>query len=220
MMRRLIVAAALTLALASTASAAVGRGTSMFAVQLTTGTADLYDPFDAGPTGSGYISAFDHSEVGVQGQYWMMMSDNYAFTVSAGIGFFGEKDEPGDNASPGSSDVEYTQSSFNVRVGGDRVVNVGEQAILFFGPGVEYWSGKAEFQGFGGPDLETENVTRISLSGRIGATMTIGSAWGFNVSVGHKVGMAHAEDQGAKARWWASSLDSQGGIVFMFGGAQ
>lgn len=203
-------------ALSSSASAAVGRGTSMFAIQLTSGTADLYNPFDAGTTG--YISAYDHSEIGIEGQYWNMMADDYAFCIAAGIGFFGETNEPGPAAAPGDPQIEYSQSSFHVRFGGDRVVNLGRSAVLYFGPGIEYWSGKAEFEGFGGPAIETENVGRISLSSRLGAIMTIGESWGITGSVGHKIGTASAEDQGAEAKWWPSSFDAAGGVVFMFGG--
>src|SRR6185503_16762141 len=104
------------LAFASASSAAVSKGTSMFALQLTSGTADLYDP--SGLAG-GSISAYDHSEIGAQGQYWMMMADDYALAISAGIGFFNEKDEPGDTAPVGATDFTYKQSSFNVRIGGD-----------------------------------------------------------------------------------------------------
>lgn len=208
MIRQAVLSAALALTLASPALA-VSQGASLFAIQLSTGTADLYS--DAG---GGYITAYDHSEIGVGAQYWMMMTDDYALAISGGIGFFGETDEPGDLALPGDPDFEYSQSSFNVRVGGDRMVNLSDSAVLYFGPGFEFWSGKADFG-----TVESENVTRLSLSGRVGAIMRMGS-WGLNIDVGHKLGYATAEEDGAKATWWPSSVDSRGGLVFIFGGAQ
>jgi len=137
--------------------------------------------------------------------------------VAGGLGFFSEENEPGTAASPGDPTVKYSQSSFHVRLGGDRVVDVGERATFYFGPGVEYWSGKAKFESTP-PAVETENVTRISLAGRMGAIMKMGSSWGFHGEIEHKMGYATAEDTGAKATWWPSSVGGHGGLLFMFGG--
>lgn len=212
---RKTLAMALLLAVVAMPAHALTKGTSMFAIQLTNGTADLYDPSGVG---GGYITAYDHSEIGVQAQFWSLMSDDYAFTVAGGLGFFGETDEPGTNAAPGDGDFKYTQSSFNVRVGGDRMVSIGDRAVVYFGPGIEFWSGKAKFETAGSPTVETENVSRISLNGRLGGTMMIGKNWGMTGHVGHRIGHASAEDQGAKATWWPSSFESAGGLVFTFGG--
>ena len=217
MIRRvLLVAAIATLAFTTAASAAVHKGMTWVAFQLGSGTADLYDPSGVGS--SGYITAYDHSELDAQVQCWKLLADDYAFAISAGVGFFNETDEPGDAAPPNSNDFTYQQSSFNIRIGGDRVVSLGDRAVLYFGPGFEYWSGKAEFDDGSGPSLESENVTRIGLAGRVGLIMNIGPNWGFTGSIGHKMGRASAEDGGAKATWWASSFDGQGGLVLMFGG--
>jgi hypothetical protein len=214
-----MVLASLALMLPAAHAAAMGKGASAFSIGLSNGSADLYDP--SGAPG-GYISAFDHSEIGVQGEYWMMMTEDYAFTVSGGVGFFSEKNEPGTGATPGALDRTYSQSSFNVRIGGDRVAKVGERAILYFGPGIEFWSGKATFENFGlfapPPEkVETDNVTRISVSGRIGAHMMLGSNWGVTCHLDRKIGYASAEDTGAKATWWPSSMGASGGVLFVFG---
>lgn len=181
----------------------------LIGIQVTNGTADLYSP-----DGAGYISAYEHSEVGIGLQYWRLMSRDYAFTFSAGIGAFSEKNEPGNGAAPGSTDFEYTQSSWNVRVGGDRAVKVGDRAIFYFGPGLEMWSGKAKFEGGSfGPAYETENVTRFGLSGRVGGVMLLSEKIGFNCQVGRYVGIASAEEDGAKASWWASGFQASGGLL-------
>ncbi len=185
-------------------------GEGLLGIQITNGTADLYYP-----AGAGYISANSHSEVGVGIQYWRMMSQDYAFTFSGGIGYFGETDKPGTAAPNGSTDFKYSQNSWNVRVGGDRAVKVGERAIIYFGPGLEMWSGKAKFEGEGyTPAYESQNVTRFGVSGRVGGAMMLSEKVGFNCQLGRYVAYASAEEDGAKATWWPSGFEASGGIVF------
>ena len=210
--------ALIVMVIATTPALAITPGSSMFAIQLTNGVADLTGP----EVGSGYIGAYDHTEWGVQVQYWKMKGADYAFNISAGTSMFSEVDKPGDNALPGDPDLEYRQDSWNVRLGGDRVVKVGERAAIYFGPGIEYWSGSAEFDNIFavGSTEETSTTTRISLYGRIGGVMSIGKSWGLTGHVGHRIGYATAEEAGAKATWWPSSFDGAGGLVFMFGGSE
>ncbi len=129
---------------------------------------------------------------------------------------FNETDKPGPGAPAGSSDHKYTQSSYNVRIGGDRVVSLGDRATLFFGPGIEYWSGKAKWENFS-QMRESQNVTRISLSGRLGTIMMLSDAVGFSCQIGRKLGIASATDAGRKVSSWPSSFDAAGGLVFSFG---
>ena len=44
-------------------------------------------------------------ELGLQLQYWRMMSEDYAFTISAGWGFFNETDQPGQGAAAGAPEL-------------------------------------------------------------------------------------------------------------------
>jgi hypothetical protein len=214
MRMRSLVLALLLVVLSAPSAWAIGKGTSLFAIQLTSGTADLIEP----EFGTGYTTAFDHSEIGVTGEYWNMVAEDYAFAIAAGIGFFSETDEPG---SPGAPDLIYSQSSFNIRVGGDRVVQIGDRAIVYFGPGIEYWSGSATFEGHfgtGNPEVETESTTRYSLNARIGATMLMSETFGITMHGGQRIGYASAEDAGAKVTWWPSSFEAACGVVFAFGG--
>ena len=99
-----------------------------------------------------YISAYQAPEVGVGLQYWRLMSKDYAFTMNFGLG----REREGPERELGRPRLHSTQSSFNLRVGGDRAVKVGDRAIFYFGPGIEYWTGKAEFEGFAAStDYET-----------------------------------------------------------------
>ncbi len=200
--------------LAATSAFALEKGDGLYGIQITNGTADLYSP-DFG--GSGYISAYDHSEIGVGIQYWRLMSADYAFTLSGGIGFFSETDKPGTAAPSGATDFKYSQSSFNVRVGGDRVVSVGDRAVFYFGPGLTYWSGKAKFDdGTPSGEIESENVARFGLSGRVGGLMMLSDNAGFNCQIGRYVAYASAEADGAKATWYPSGFEASGGLVFKF----
>lgn len=208
-MKHLKLAVVLAGILAATAAFAGDVNEGLIGIQVTNGTADLYSP-----TGDGYLSAYDHSEVGIGIQYWRLMSKDYAFTFSAGIGTFSEKDQPGNTAPPNSTDFKYTQNSWTVRVGGDRAVKVGDRAIFYFGPGLEMWTGKAKFDGGSfSPAYETENVTRFGLSGRVGGVMLLTEKLGFNCQVGRYVGYASAEEDGAKSTWWPSGFQASGGLI-------
>jgi hypothetical protein len=221
MVRKWMALASLVLLLSASSAYAMSRGTSGFSIGISNGTADLCAR--GGPAPTDYISAYASSETGIQGEYWLMMTDDYAFTVSGGFGFASEKDEPGDGATPGSPDKRYSQSSFNVRLGGDRVAKVGERAVIYFGPGIEFWSGKATFENLGlaippATEYQTEGVTRISVSTRIGGHMMLGSNWGLTCHFDRKFGYASAEENGAKATWWPSSMGASGGLLLLFGG--
>jgi hypothetical protein len=198
---------------------ALGKGGSMLAIEVTNGTADLADKTQGG---TGYISGYDHSELGVQAQYWRMMAEDYAFTISAGWGFFNETDKPGQGAPAASPDHKFSISSFNVRVGGDRVVKLSERMSLYAGPGIEYWSGNAKFEpgsfaGQTGSEYKGESTTRWSLSGRLGGTMWLSEHVGLTGHVGGRYGYASVEEQGAKASWWPSSMESSVGLLYAFG---
>jgi opacity protein-like surface antigen len=203
------------LMLAASAAFAGEKGSTMFAIQLTNGTADLYDPTDAV---SKYISAYDHSEIGAQVQAWHFLTNDYAMTVAFGLGMFSETNKPGNSPAPTDLDFKYTQSSFNVRVGGDRVVNLGDAALVYFGPGIEYWSGSAKFDsGTAATTFKSEDVTRYSLSSRIGVVMRLSESVGLGCHMGRRIGFATADDDGRKATWWPSSFEGAGGIVLNFG---
>jgi hypothetical protein len=200
----------------------------MFAIELTHGTADFADKTQGSTTGAPnytavYISAHDHTELGIQGQYWRMMSEDYALTLSAGWGFFNETDEPGQGAAAGAPDHKFSISSFNVRLGGDRVAMLGERTMMYGGPGIEFWSGSAKFE----PDFvvantttgeyKNESTTRISISARIGATMMVSEYVGLTAHVGGRYGHASVEEDGAKASWWPSSMEASAGVLYSFG---
>lgn len=218
-MRRMWIAALLLAASATMASAADSPKSSLLAIELTSGTADIATEFSS--SFNGYAQAFDHSEWGVRAEYWKMMGPEYAFTVGGGIGMFSEEDKPGSNAALGDAKFTYSQSSWHFRVGGDRLLAVGDKSSIYFGPGIEYWSGKAKFKDESAPpnnlDYETKDVTRISLDARLGGNMMVSPAWGITAQVGAKIGHATYKENGAETSWWPSSPSGAIGLVFKFG---
>ena len=218
--------AGLVLMAIAPAAWAESKGGSMLAIELTNGTADFADKLSGTTTGASntaeYITAYDHSEIGIQGQFWKMMSEDYAFTITAGWGFFTETDKPGQGAAAGSPDAKFSISSFNIRVGGDRVAKVGERMSLYAGPGIEFWSGSAKFEPdpfgtTGTGEYQNESTTRWSLSGRLGGTMWLSEYVGLTGHIGGRYGIASVEEDGAKASWWPSSIESSVGLLYSFG---
>jgi len=221
-MRRIWIATLLLAVSATVAAAADSSKMKLLALQVTSGTADLATlaPFPGDPLNPPVSApAYDHPEYGFKAEYWNMMGPEYAFTIGGGIGLFGEEDKPANSAPVGTGDFKYTQSSWNVRVGGDRVLSVGEKSSIFFGPGIEYWSGKAKFEDKTAPgaSYETENVTRWSLDARLGGNMMVGPTWGITAQVGTKIGYATYKESGAETTWWPSSMQGALGLVFKFG---
>src|SRR5262245_13290868 len=84
-------------------AAPIQKGASILAIQVTEGTADFIGPL----SGGGYVTAYDHSELGVQAQYMRFIHDDCAFNLSGGVGFFKETDEPGSTATVGAQDIKY-----------------------------------------------------------------------------------------------------------------
>jgi hypothetical protein len=229
MKRTTVVLAGLLLTAFAPGAWALSKGGSMLAIELTHGTADFADKTNGSTTTTApftaqYISAYTSGELGVQAQYWYLMADDYAVTVSGGIGFMSEKDAPGQGATTGSPDHKFSTSSFNIRLGGDRVVKVGDRAMLYGGPGLEFWSGRAKYEDFilfdGStriPEYKDESTIRFGLSARLGGTMMINPSFGLTTHVGTRIGYASVEEQGAKATWWPSSVEGSLGLLFAFG---
>ena len=206
-----------TLALLAAASQAVASEKSIvIGLGLMHGTADI--AADQGLGTGAYSSAFQTPELGGRFEYWNMMKENYALNFQANIGFSSETDKPNSTAAPGAPELKFTTSSWSIRLGGDRVWSPNEKTKIFFGPGFEYWTGKAKFEGFGLTSYETKNTTRISLHGHTGAMMMIGPNWGLSGQIGHKIGMASYEEKGGKSNWWPTSLDGAMEFIFSFGG--
>lgn len=202
----------LATAVAGNATAGMSKGGSVFAVQLTSDQGSFVQP----EAQSGYIQSLTHSEQGVQAQYWYMWSEDYAMTASAGIGFARESDSPGSNSLPGDPTFKDSYSSWQVRVGGDRVGKVTDRFHLYAGPGVQFWGGKVTFKSDDTTVEESASATRIGVDGRVGVLLNWGQGFGMAGQIGHLWGYSSATDAGAKAKFTPSTATAGMGIFFIF----
>ena len=193
------------LALPGIASAGMEKGASIFAVQLSRGVADI-----TGDVG-GNLIASSRPEMGVQGQYWYFLADEYGLNLSAGIGYFKES-ETADPNNIFATDYKETVSSWQVRVGGDRFAKLTDKLQVFAGPGIQVWGGKRKIEGA----TEDPSTTRIGLSGRIGAQIMLGKSVGLIGHLGQYWGYASADQDGAKTKWLPSGSEGAMGFGFAF----
>jgi len=187
-------------------AASLEKGSSLLAIQLSRGVADLTG--DAG----GILIAYQRPEVGIQGQYWYFMAKEYAVNVTGGIGYFKESD----TADPTlSQDFTQTVSSWQFRVGGDRFAQLTDKLQFFAGPGIQVWGGKATAKDPTG-EIEGPSTTRYALSGRIGAHILIGENFGLIGHIGQYWGYATASEGEMETKWLPSGSEGAMGFSFAF----
>jgi hypothetical protein len=191
----------------------VQKGSAFLSIMLSQGDGDLIGPEEL-TTGS--VSAYEHSEWGGQIQYQYLFNEHWAVAPAVGMGTFKETDKPGDNTTPGEGEFSYKQKSWNVRIGLDRFANLGDGFVLFAGPGFSLWNGHANFAQDLTLDAESEDVTRISVDGRIGGHVAVGETLGLTGYLGQYIGHASGEDAGAKASWWPSGMIGGMGVSLHF----
>lgn len=190
------------------AARALESGTTLIAIEATQGDADLVSA--DGP----YLAAFTHGELGAQLQLWHLVNPSLALTVTVGASAARER-----NAAGGQADRYYQQRSVMGRIGVDRVVDLSRDALLYFGPGVEYWSGHANFIGYfppAGSTVEAPTVTRWSLSGRFGGVMIVTSKIGITGHIGYRLGTASASEGAAESQWYTNGVEGSAGLVYAF----
>ena len=202
------------LAVAGVATAApLQKGSTMFALQIGETATDLVDIESGGYLTSANFVA--HPDLTVSAQFWHFLTNDYSVSLGGGIGFFSETDKPGSNAPPASPDLKYTQSSWHVRLGGDRWGMISDRFQVFAGPGIQVSSGKWKFDD-GVTTTTSQNTTVIALEGRMGAHIRCSDRIGIAAHLGHYIGYASASSNGAKTHWWASGHDGSAGIAFTF----
>lgn len=189
-------------------AAALEAGTTLFSLEATQGDADLVS------TDGPYLSAYQHGELGGQIQIWHLVSPSTALTLTGGAGATRER-----NSAEGQPDRYYQQRSVSGRIGADRMVELGRDALLYFGPGIEYWRGYARFNGYyppAGSSVQEPTVSRWSVSGRFGAIMILTSKVGLTGHIGYRLGTASASDGGADSQWYTNGVEGSAGLVFAF----
>ena len=198
---------------------AMSKGASILAIQIGQGTADVVDT-DLGP---GVWVPAPQPEINAQLEYWHAFADDYAFDVSAGAGYFHQKQEPTSANAATSPSITLTVTSFRARIGGDRVGHIGDRMTIFFGPGIDFWTGKGKekYEGANATPEETGPSTiRYGVSGRMGGFMKLSDALSLVGHIGHTWGYASADKDGGKTTWWPSSFEGAGGVAFNFGSSK
>src|SRR5262249_21312739 len=150
---------------------------------------------------------YDHSEWGGGLQFQRLLSENWALAISGGIGTTSETDKPGTNSPPATEEFKYSQSSWNIRVGADYFAHISPSFHLFVGPGIQYWTGHGKFES-GAASVESQDAKRWALNGRLGAHVALGSKVALQGHLGHYLGKASAEEDGAKASWSPTGIES------------
>ncbi len=193
------------------AAEGLDKGSSIVSFQLTRGDGDFVTAVDP----AGYISAYDHSEWGVQVQYQRLLSSAWALSLGLGLGFSSETNEPGTAAAPGAEDFEYSQDSWQARIGFDRFAHISPAFHLYAGPGIQYWSGEQE-RGLSSSQASSPTTSRIGLSGRIGVHVALSETVALNGHLGGYIAHASAEEAGAKASWWPTGNEGAVGLALDF----
>jgi len=221
MKKLLVILTALLLVGMVSGANAMEKGASVFAIELGNGSAEVSDtPVIAGLTPD-YVGVSQVPELNVQGEFWYGLSEDYALTLSGGMGFSSYKQTPNDGTL--DSEDTFSHSSYRVRVGGDRVGKVGDRLTVFVGPGLEFFGSKGKIKSEGGGlslSADTQNTTRFAVSGRIGGMMKLNDVVSIVGRVGHNLGMvsSKADVGNAEVKSWTSGLDAAWGIAFAFGG--
>ena len=219
-MRKLVIWSVAVLAITASAAianaAASGGKESVFSIGLSQGSGDYAAKVFAGDD---YVPAgASLGEIGVNAEYGMAMADDYAMVFSGDFRFGSLKEEPTTFAPAGSPTLKTTSTSWKVRVGGDRTGKIGDRFKWFMGPGLEYGSGKAKFEGFGPTSVEGEPTNKFGINGRVGGVMMLSPSMGIKGQVGNSFGMSSVKDTGGKTTFYYSSFESAWGLQFAFGG--
>lgn len=188
-------------------AAALEPGTVIVGAQATSGAADFV------AAGGGFLAAYDHGEIGAQVQLWYLTGEHWALAVAGGLARSREK-----NRSDAGAERVYQQRAWSARIGLDRIVPLGGgDVLLYMGPGVEYWTGHARFIGyFADPDVIAPDVTRFSLSARIGALLVVTDTIGLTAHLGSRMGYATAAQGGAESGWYTQGFEAGAGVALAF----
>jgi hypothetical protein len=192
----------------------------VLSLQIGQGTGDFVNP---GRDNPGYVSISRDTRGQIEGgaEFWYRFTEDYAFNVSAAYGAFQETNQPGVNAPANSYEVSFKTSGYKVRIGGDRMVDLGHRLTFFAGPGFQWWSGKGTYKNIYTPrpsSVDSPTSTRYAISGRVGSIMALTPTVGLVGRVGATFGYATAQEAGAKATWWPVGFESAWGVSYTFGG--
>lgn len=196
-------------------TSAGAKSTSLF-IGWSHGTGD-YENNPISVSGDDYINLSTLPEMGFNVGLTKMMAADYGLALDFDYRFGSVKQEPTTNALPGAPTLKLTSSSWKIRVGGDRYGDIGTRFKWFFGPGVEYSSGKPKFEDFApapNNSIDGEATTKYGLNGRVGGIMKLNDKVGIYGKIGDSVGWASVKDTGGKDTWYYSDFEAAWGLQF------
>src|SRR5512143_52905 len=214
-MRKILILTLLSVVALAPGALALDKGSSMFALEIGHGQADQVNILGPGDEYLGLntdAATHNSGELVMGVEFWFMLTPDYAFTASGGLGTYGEVEQP----AGGGDDLTYTTSSYRLRLGGDRVGQIGSRFTWFMGPGLEYWSGRSKYE-LGPSSEESPRVTRYAINGRVGGVMLLGERFGILGRIGDSFGYASAKSGDAKTHWLPSAFDAMWGLTYSFG---
>ena len=223
-MRKLIIWTVIAMLLtASSALAARGKSSggaaptqSSLTLAWSHGTYDYGEPVT--PATDYIATQGGFPEMGLNLEYAKMMAQDYQMAVGFDYRWGSYKSEPTTNAVAGSPTVKITSSSWKLRVGGDRVGEIGSRFKWFFGPGIEYSNGKGKFENVvAAGTVDGPSTSKWGLNGRVGGVMMLNPTMGIKGQVGDSFGMASVSDTGGKDTWYYSTFEAMWGLEWTFG---
>jgi hypothetical protein len=196
---------ALTLVPASPAAAQrLAKGKSVIWAGLNGNDAQLVGPFASDITYRG-------SEVGLHLAYSYFLSDAWTAVVSGGF------DVGSDVVTPpgGGGKLQQTSNSWNVRLGFDRYAFINDGVAIYAGPGLLFWRGHAEGDGYGDPDFDRAwpEVQQIAFNGRLGMYARFAAHYALFGHIGQVIGHNHADDGSGEHNWWSNHFEGSVGVA-------
>jgi hypothetical protein len=202
-MKRLLVVLAGCLVLGAAGPAHAQKlttGKTVLWVGLNGNRSHLMEPSGANPF-------FEAGEYGLHlaGSYFL--TDAWAAVVSGGF------DVGSRQVELSSGIVKTTSNSWNLRLGFDRYAFIDDKVALYAGPGLMFWRGNAEGDGYSDPLLDREwpTVGMVAFNGRLGMYARFAPHYALFGHIGQVIGVA-SEDSGEN-RVWSSHHEGSVGLA-------
>jgi hypothetical protein len=208
-MRRLTAVLVLLFALSGAtpgSAARLTRGKSVIWAGLNGNRAQLMSPiFET-------TSAFERGEFGLHLAYSYFLTDAWSVIASGGFDVGSLQLKPPATLGPTR---RVSSNSWNLRVGFDRYAFIDDNVALYAGPGLLYWRGNAEGDGFGDEFLDQDwpTVRQIGFNGRLGMYARFASHYALFGQIGQVIGANSTENGNGRITWWTSHHEGTVGLA-------
>lgn len=195
-------------------AARLAKGSSVVWIGLNGNVAQLVGP------SFGRAVVTESSEMGVHLAYHRFLSDTWTAALSGGIGVGSRRFKYSTtypNPSLAGTEEKFSSRSFNVRIGGDRYAFINDDVAVYAGPGLLFWRGHAEYEGFGlGVDGTWADVTQIGFNGRIGLYARLAGRSALFGHIGQVIARNTDDDTPGRNTWWSNHHEGSVGLALGF----